>query len=146
MMCRGEPFFEHLAQDWQFSERKKTMWEKQHCRHQGQWRRRGRRCSRCRSRESSLTACDGDHGEAGCPPAAHGGPRRSRYLPIARGRDPTPEQVNVWRRLWPCGQPVLEQAPARTCRPVERQEPTPEQVCWQGLWLCGGPTLEQPVP
>ncbi|GAB0186839.1 hypothetical protein GRJ2_001149200 [Grus japonensis] len=32
--------------------------------------------------------------------------------------DPTPEQVDAKRR--PCGKPVLEQAPSRTCGPVER--------------------------
>jgi len=42
---------------------------------------------RCRSRESSLAACDEDQGEAGCPPAAHGGPRWSRDPPVACGRD-----------------------------------------------------------
>jgi len=55
----------------------------------------GRRCSRCQSRESSLTARHEDHGEAGCPSAVHGGPRWSRYTPVARGRDPTPEQVDA---------------------------------------------------
>jgi len=55
----------------------------------------GRRCSRRRSRESSLAAHDEDHGEAGCPPAVHGGPQWSRSPPAARGRDPTPEQVDV---------------------------------------------------
>jgi len=104
------------------------MGEKQPCRHQGQCRRRGRRCLKCRSRDPSLATRDEDHGEAGCPPAAHGGPQWSRSPRAARGRDPTPEQVDAWRKLWPRGEPALE------------------QVCWQGLWPCGGPTLEQPVP
>ena len=64
-----------------------------------------------------------DNGEAGCPPAVHGGPW-SRYPPVDHGRDPTPEQGDVWRRLWPHGEPVLEQAPARTCGRVERGAPT----------------------
>ena len=34
-----------------------------------------------------------DLDEAVCPPAAHGGPWWSRYPPMARGRDPKPEQV-----------------------------------------------------
>jgi len=80
----------------------------------------GRRCSRCWSREPPLAARDEDHDEAGCPPAAHGVPRWSRYPPVARGRDPTPEQMDAWRKLWPHGEPVLEQASARTCRPMER--------------------------
>ena len=58
------------------------MWEKHLCRHQGQWRRRGRRCSRHWSR-GSPAACGEDYGEAGCPPAAHGGPWCSRYPPAA---------------------------------------------------------------
>jgi len=44
--------------------------------------------------EFSFATRDGDHGEAGCPPAAHGGPW-SRSPPVARGREPTPEQVDV---------------------------------------------------
>jgi len=36
-----------------------------------------------------------DHGEEGCSPAVHGGPRWSRYPPVARGRHPTPEQVDA---------------------------------------------------
>ena len=38
---------------------------------------------------------DEDHGEAGCPPAAYGGPQWSRSPPVARGRDPMPEQVDA---------------------------------------------------
>ncbi|KAK4811165.1 hypothetical protein QYF61_019796 [Mycteria americana] len=37
------------------------------------------------------------------------------------------------RRLWPCGEPALEQAPGRTCDPMEREEPMLEQFCWQDL-------------
>jgi len=54
-----------------------------------------RRCLKCQSREPSLAARDEDHGEAGCSPAAHGGPWWSRYPPVARGRDPMLEQVDV---------------------------------------------------
>jgi len=54
-----------------------------------------RTCSRCWSRESSLANHDEDHGEAGFPPAAHGGPHCSRYQPVAHGRDPTPEQMDA---------------------------------------------------
>jgi len=35
--------------------------------------------------EFSLAAHDEDHGEAGCSPAVHGGPRWSRYPPVACG-------------------------------------------------------------
>jgi len=55
----------------------------------------GKRCLRHWSRGSSLAARDEDHGEAGCPPAAHGSPWWSRYPPVAHGRDPTPEQVDA---------------------------------------------------
>jgi len=36
------------------------------------------------------------------------------------GEDPTPEQGDARRKLWPRGQPALEQAPARTRGPMER--------------------------
>jgi len=81
---------------------------------------RGRRCSRCRNTEPSLATHAEDHGEAGCPPAVHGGPRWSRYPPVVHGRDPTLEQVDDWRKLWLRGEPTLEQASARTYRHVER--------------------------
>jgi len=55
----------------------------------------GRRCPKCRSREPSLATHDEDHGEAGCSPAVHGGPQWSRSPPIARGRHPTPDQVDA---------------------------------------------------
>jgi len=54
-----------------------------------------RRCSKCGSREPSLAACDEDHGEAGCSAAVCGGPQWSRSPPVARGRDPMPEQVDA---------------------------------------------------
>jgi len=54
-----------------------------------------RRCLKCWSRVPSLAAHDEDHGEAGCSPAVHGGPWYSRSPPVARGRDPTPEQVDA---------------------------------------------------
>jgi len=41
---------------------------------------------------------------------------------------------------------MLEQAPVRTCGPVEREEPMLEQVFWQDLWPCGTPRLEQSFP
>jgi len=93
------------------------MREKQLCRHQGQWRRRRRRrCSRHQSRDSPA-ARDEDHGEAGCPPAAHGDPWWSRYPPAAQGG---PTQEDAWSRLWPLGELALEQASGRSCGPMER--------------------------
>jgi len=50
---------------------------------------------KCRSKEPSLATHDEDHGEAGCSPAACGGPQRSRSPPVACGRDPTPEQMDA---------------------------------------------------
>jgi len=55
----------------------------------------GKRCSRCQGREPSFAVLHEDHGEAGCPLAAHGGPRWSRDPLVARGRDPTSEQVDA---------------------------------------------------
>jgi len=93
------------------------MWGKELCRYQGQWRRRGKQCSRHRSRDSPA-AYDEDHGEAGCPPPDHGGPRWSRCPPAAHGGPHTrpgecpKEAVNPWRaragavcswRTAPCG-------------------------------------------
>ena len=54
---------------------------------------RGARDARAKSLPFQLVMKD--HGEAGCPPALHGGPRWSRYPPAARGRDPTLEQVDA---------------------------------------------------
>ena len=93
------------------------MWEKQLCRHQGQWRRRGRRCTRCQSRDSPA-AYSQDYGDTGCPPAAHGGPRWSKYLPAAHGGHHTrpgecsPKEAVIlwkartgagsWQDVWSC--------------------------------------------
>jgi len=79
------------------------MREKQLCRHQGQWGRRGRRCSRHWSRDS-LAARGEDHGEAGFPPCS---PLRSMMEQISmcslwktphRSRWVHPkEAVTLWR-------------------------------------------------
>lgn len=50
--------------------RSESMWEKLSW-HQGQWRSRGRMCSRHQSRD--CPAHGEDHGEADCPPPAHEG-------------------------------------------------------------------------
>jgi len=55
----------------------------------------GRGAQNVWSRETSLAAHDEDHDEAGCSPAAHGGPWWSRSPSVAHGRDPTPEQMDV---------------------------------------------------
>ena len=74
----------------------------------------------------------------------HGGPRWSRYPPVAHGRDPTPEQVNSWSSLWPRGSLHWSRLLPGPADPW-REEPTLEQVCWQDFWPRGGPTLEKPV-
>jgi len=138
-------------------ERSENMWEKQLCRQQGQWRRRGRRCSRHQSRDSPA-ACGEDHGEAGCPHAAHGGPRWTRSPPAALGEPHAgaggclKEAVTLWRTcagagscqdLWPCVEsiPGWSRFAGRICDPVGNP-------CWSSLFLKDcilwqGPTLEQ---
>jgi len=87
----------------------------------------GRRCSRHQNR-GSPAAHDEDHGEAGCPSAAHGGPWWSRSRPAAcagphagLGGSPQEGVTTCWSRLLP--------------GPVDpwREEPMPEQLCWQDL-------------
>ena len=71
-----------------------------------------------------------DHGEAGCPPAAHRTPWWSRYPPVAHGRDPTPEQVDAWRKLWPRGEP---HAGAGSCQDLRtRGERSPRRSRFAG--------------
>ena len=63
------------------------MREKQLCRHAGQARRRGRRCSRCWSRDSPA-ACGEDHSDGGGPRVAHGGPHAGAGDVPEAGCDP----------------------------------------------------------
>ena len=77
---RGKPTVQQ-----QLRETSETIWEKQLCRHQGQWRRSRRRWSRHQSRHSPA-ARDEDHGEAGCLPAVHGGSQWNRDPSAAHGR------------------------------------------------------------
>jgi len=73
------------------------MSEKQLCRHQGQHRRRGRRCSRHQTRDFSAAHGE-DHGEAGCAPQpmeVHSG--ADTHLQPSEA--PTPEQGDAPRRL-----------------------------------------------
>ena len=76
----------------------------------------GRRCSRRRSR-SSPAAHGTDHGEAGCAPAAHGGPRWSRSPPAAHGGP----------HARAGGDAVMEVA-------APGEEPMQEQAFWQAIW------------
>lgn len=61
----------------QLAERSENMQEKLPCRHHGQRRRKGRKCARHQSKDSSANPGK-DHSESGCPPAAHRGPQWSR--------------------------------------------------------------------
>jgi len=133
------------------------MWKKQLCRHQGQ-RRRERRYSRHRSR-SAPAACDEDHGEAGCRPAVHGGPRWNRDPLVARGRDLTPDQVDARRRLWHRGKPRAGAGSFQDLQTCGERSPCPSKFAvracdpmgdprWSSLFLkdCTpweGPTLGQ---
>jgi len=89
---------------------------------------RGRKCSRHRSR-GAPAARDEDHGEAGCPPAAHGGPWWSRSPPAVCGGPHAgagaclKEALTPWRA----------RAEAGFWQDLWREEPTLEQVCWQDL-------------
>lgn len=81
----------------QLWKRNEKMWEKQPCRHQCQWKRKGQICTMCQSRGFPV-ACGEDHGDRGCHPAAYGGPYWSRYSPFS-----------------PTDKPTMEQAAARSC-------------------------------
>lgn len=63
------------------------MWEKQPYIHQGHWRRKGKRWSRCRSKDFPAAHAE-DHGRAGCPPLEWEGPHQSRYPPCSPWRTP----------------------------------------------------------
>ena len=113
-----------------------TMWKKQPCRHQGQWRMRGEELLRA---PEERFACSPQWRPWWSrlslqPMEVHHG----ADLHLQPAEDPMPEQMDAWRKLWPHGEPVLEQVPARTCGPVETEKLMLEQVCWWGLWLHGG--------
>jgi len=85
-----------------------------------------RRWSRCQ-RRGSPAARGADHGEAGCAPAAHGGPQGSRDPPAARGGPHArawgcPEEaVTLWS--WFAGRtygPVGTHAVPEGLHPMER--------------------------
>jgi len=50
----------------------------------------------------SPAAHDEDHGEAGCPLSAHGGPQWSRHLPAARGMPRARPDVCLKETVTPC--------------------------------------------
>jgi len=113
-------------------------------------RGRRRRCFRHWSRDSPA-ARDEDHGEAGCPSAAHGGPQWSRCPPAACGGPPQPKEVvtlwkahagaGSWKDLWRQRSSCWSRFAGRTCEPVGDPR-------WSSLFLkdCTqweGPMLEQ---
>lgn len=136
-----------------------NMWEKQTHTHQGQSGRRERRCSRHWTR---FPRSPGEEdGEAGCSPLTH-----ESGADIHPSDGPLSGAVITWRRLWLCGDPTLEQAPGRTCGPVQwgahagavllarfvnTGEPTqavPEgwrgvNPCWIRLWRTAAPGEDQ---
>lgn len=89
--------------------RSKNMREEQLYRHQVQWRRRGRRCSKCWSKDSPA-AHDADHDETDVS---------VKPMEIHRGADIhcSPWRTPFWRRwmperrMWPRGKIVQHQAP-----------------------------------
>ena len=99
-----------------------------------------------------------DHGEAGCPPAAHGGPWWSRSPPAAREgphtgaggclkEAVTPWEAHAgagsWQDLWPRGErsPHWSRFSGRTCDPVG--DPCWNSLCLKDCMPWKGPMLEQ---
>lgn len=128
------------------------------CRHSGQWKRRGRRCSRHRN-EDSPAALGADmalvrHDQL-CP-VAHGGPWWNR----AATEDPTPEQENAfkggcntierpwlgsWQELWTHGgkNPHWNRFAARTCDPLG--DPPGSRLFLKDCMIWEGPPWENSV-
>jgi len=91
-----------------------------------------RRCSRCRSRDFSPAACGEDHGEADCAPAAHGGPRWSRWMCLKEAVTPWGAHAGAGscQDLWPRG----ERSPGWS-RFAERACDLVGDPCWSSLCL-----------
>jgi len=117
----------------------------------------GRRCSRCRSRDSPA-ACGADHGGAGCVPAAYGGPPWSVSPPAARAGPHAgasaclKEAVTLrraharagsWQDQWTHGErsPCCSRFAGRACDPVG--EPGWSSLFLKDCNLWNGPTLGQ---
>jgi len=103
----------------QSKERSETMWEKQLCRHLGRWRRGGGGAPGAGAGIFPLQLMKMTMMRQAVPlqpMKVHSG--ADIHLPPVE--DPTPDQGNAQRRLWPCGEPVLEQAPGRTYGPMGR--------------------------
>lgn len=78
------------------------MWEKELCRHQGQWKMRGRKCSR-HQRRVVKTMVEQIYP---CSQWTSMGEQRFTCSPL--------EQGDAQRRLCPCGKPELDQVPGKT--------------------------------
>lgn len=95
------------------------MGEEQLCTHQGQWRSRGRRCSRCWSWDSPA-ACGADHGETAVPlqpMEVNGGAE----IPLQPMEETHAGAGGCLRRgCDPLGSPHWSRVLAGTCRPMER--------------------------
>ena len=77
-------------------------------------------------------ACGEDHGEAGCAPAVHRGPRWSRCLPVAHGGS-MPEQMDASKGgCDPVGSPHWSRLLPEPVAPW-REEPMLVPVYWHGL-------------
>ena len=100
-------------------ERTENMCEKQLCGDQDQWRRRGRRCSRRRSRDFPA-AHGAAHGECRLYSCSPWRSKVEHISPCSPGRTPCWSRWRRWGSCDPVGSPTLEQAPARTCGPVDR--------------------------
>ena len=120
------------------------MWEKQPCRHQGQWTKEGEEVLKMPQQRvfpcsswwrpwwGRLPSCSPWEVHSGADihlQPMEGTPHWSRWMPEGSC---DPVRSPRWSRL--------------LSGPVKREEPNPEQVCWQGLGLAGGPRLEQAVP
>lgn len=91
------------------------MWDKQLCRHQGQWKKMGKRCSR-QQRGDSPAAFRGSHGEAAVPlhvmevhgsrdPTAACGRRQARKGDVQRKLYVwIPIKSGSWQDLWTHGE------------------------------------------
>jgi len=99
-----------------------------------------------------------DHGEAGCPTAAHGGPQWSRSPPAARGGPHAGASVSPkeavtlwnthagagsWQDLWPCGErsPCQSRFAGRACDPAGDPHWSSLFLKYRSPWK--GPTLGQ---
>lgn len=94
-----------------------NMRQEQLFRHQGQWTRRGRRCSKCWSKDSPA-AHGADHYEAGVPVKPMEIHRRAD-IHLQPMEDPLLRMWMPERRMWPHGNTLQQQAAGQTFGPME---------------------------